>query len=122
MNETNQRNPNELGAVWLRVSKQGVKYYSGKITVNGEDINIAMFKNNRKEPGSKQPDWNISRSTFQESNKTSSPRRTPSAPQGGRPNNWSKAPRAPVQTQLRPQSAPVQPQQESQDQPTEDVM
>ena len=46
------------GALWAKVAKSGVKYYSGKITIKGEDVFVSMFKNDKKE-NDKQPDFNI---------------------------------------------------------------
>ena len=65
MSTNNSKNPNELGAIWMKESN-GNKFYTGKLNVNGEEISIIMFKNDRKEAGSKQPDWRIYRSTRQE--------------------------------------------------------
>ena len=36
------------GAVWLKTSKNGLKYMSGILDVNGVDHDIAMFKNDKK--------------------------------------------------------------------------
>ena len=50
----------ELGALWLKDGKNG-KYFSGKITVDGQDIGIVIFKNTYKEKEN-QPDYKILRS------------------------------------------------------------
>lgn len=50
----------ELGALWLKEGKSG-KYMSGRIEVNGEKINIVVFKNTYKEKEN-QPDYKILRS------------------------------------------------------------
>ncbi len=49
-----ERNPDELGALWEKTSGRGT-YMTG--TVNGEPV--VLFKNDRKAPGSKQPDWRV---------------------------------------------------------------
>lgn len=50
----------ELGALWLKDGKNG-KYMSGRIEINGEKINIVVFKNTYKEKEN-QPDYKILRS------------------------------------------------------------
>lgn len=47
----------EIGALWLRTSKQGNKFYTGKISVDGKDYNIVVFKNKNKK--GQQPDLKI---------------------------------------------------------------
>lgn len=49
-----ERNPDDLGALWLKESTRGV-YMTG--TVNG--VPVVVFKNDRKTPGSNQPDWRV---------------------------------------------------------------
>ena len=46
------------GAVWLRTSKNGLKYMSGNLDVNGTEYDIAMFKNDKK-GNDKAPDYRI---------------------------------------------------------------
>lgn len=48
------KNPDELGALWIKTSAKG-EYMTG--TINGEPV--VLFRNDRKEPGSKQPDWRV---------------------------------------------------------------
>ena len=45
------------GAMWLRTSKNGIKYMSGTLNVNGTEYDIAMFKNDKK--SDKAPDYRI---------------------------------------------------------------
>jgi len=45
----------EIGALWIKTSSQGREYFTGD--VNGE--RIIVFRNDRKEPGSKRPDFSI---------------------------------------------------------------
>lgn len=57
---SDQQQNDELGALWLKESKKGTKYMSGKIEVGGEAISIVIFKNNKKKET--HPDYRILRS------------------------------------------------------------
>lgn len=46
------------GAVWLKTSKNGLKYMSGNINVNGVEHDIAIFKNDKK-GNDKAPDYRL---------------------------------------------------------------
>lgn len=46
------------GAVWLKTSKNGLKYMSGILDVNGVEYDIAMFKNDKK-GNDKAPDYRL---------------------------------------------------------------
>jgi len=48
----------KIGALWIRQSQDGRNYLSGVIQDLSGDINIAVFKNDKKE-ADKQPDYNI---------------------------------------------------------------
>jgi uncharacterized protein (DUF736 family) len=49
-----------IGALWVGKSQKGKMFLSGNIElVEGEKIKIIVFKNERKEEGSKQPDYRI---------------------------------------------------------------
>ena len=48
----------KIGALWLKMSKEGETFYSGVIQDLRGDIPIVVFQNNRKE-NEKQPDFNI---------------------------------------------------------------
>jgi len=39
----------KIGALWLKTMKDGTPYMSGVLEDLGGDINIAVFKNNKKE-------------------------------------------------------------------------
>lgn len=52
----------KLGALWLRDGKDGKKYMTGVIETLSGDVQIVVFRNDKKEAGSKQPDYNILRS------------------------------------------------------------
>ena len=46
--------PNEIGALWSKTSARG-EYMTG--TIHGE--RVVLFRNDRKEAGSKAPDWRV---------------------------------------------------------------
>lgn len=48
----------KIGALWIKQSQDGRNYLSGVIQDLSGDINIAVFKNDKKE-ADKQPDYNI---------------------------------------------------------------
>ena len=48
------KNPDELGALWLKTGARG-DYMTG--TINGQPV--VLFRNDKKAPGSKQPDWRV---------------------------------------------------------------
>ena len=50
-----ERNPDECGALWLKDSAKG-KFMSGQIDGVGA---VVVFKNTRKQPGDKQPDYRV---------------------------------------------------------------
>lgn len=107
------RNQDEIGAIWQRTSSSGLPYYSGKITLEGKEHNIVLFKNDKKQPGSKQADWRILLSNAQaQPNKPAA--QAPQAatkqpaPQQQRPNAKPAAPRpvAPRPAAPRPVAQP----------------
>lgn len=49
-----ERNPDELGALWEKTGSRGT-YMTG--TIDGKPV--VLFRNDRKAPGSKQPDWRV---------------------------------------------------------------
>jgi hypothetical protein len=53
VNET-AKNPDELGALWEKTSARG-DFMTG--TIGGQAV--VVFKNDKKTPGSKQPDWRV---------------------------------------------------------------
>lgn len=59
MEKTFEKNPDDLGAVWDKAGAKG-KFLSGSITVNGEQIRIVMFPNDKKTSDT-QPSWRILR-------------------------------------------------------------
>lgn len=59
--ETNEKPKlEEAGAFWIKTSKTGTQFLTGKIkSKSGEEISVMVFKNKYKEEGSKQPDYRI---------------------------------------------------------------
>lgn len=52
-----EKNPDERGALWEKTSARGM-YMTGMI--DGQPV--VLFRNDRKAPGSKQPDWRVLKS------------------------------------------------------------
>ena len=53
------KDPDEIGALWVKSGARG-DYFTGTITsVEGGPIPIVVFKNDHKPEGSKQPDYRI---------------------------------------------------------------
>lgn len=52
------KNPDDIGALWLKTSQNGKRYFSG--TVNGEAV--VVFKNDHKQDGEKTPDYRVYKS------------------------------------------------------------
>ena len=48
----------KIGALWVKDSKSGQKFFSGEIEINGIKNNIIIFKNKYRE-NDKQPGYNI---------------------------------------------------------------
>ena len=59
----------KIGALWAKQTTDGRKFLTGVISDLRGDINIAVFKNDRKEREN-QPDYNIVRSEQREQKKT----------------------------------------------------
>ncbi|MCR4375643.1 MAG: hypothetical protein NUW22_12420 [Acidobacteria bacterium] len=51
-----EKDPAELGALWVRVSQSGARYMTG--TISGVDV--VCFENKNKQ--GKQPDWRVKKS------------------------------------------------------------
>jgi uncharacterized protein (DUF736 family) len=60
MEKIMQENSDSIGAMWIK-EKNGKKYMTGVIEINGEKINIVVFKNGYKKED-KHPDYRILRS------------------------------------------------------------
>lgn len=52
----------ELGGLWLKTSQAGKKFMSGKLTLNGENVEVVVFKNEFKKDGERTPDYRVYRS------------------------------------------------------------
>jgi len=48
------KNPDELGCLWIKQGGKG-EYLTG--TISG--VAVVVFRNDRKAPGSKAPDWRV---------------------------------------------------------------
>ena len=59
--ETNEKPKlEEAGAFWIKTSKTGNQFLTGKVkSKSGEEISIMVFKNKYKTEGSNQPDYRI---------------------------------------------------------------
>lgn len=57
MAEENQKNNNNIGALWAKSSKRGM-YFSGMLEIDGRKIPIVCFNNSRKSKPN-QPDYHI---------------------------------------------------------------
>ena len=55
-----------IGALWLKTSQKGMKFFSGTITVDGVETEIVVFKNDKGD-NPKRPDYRIFPSAPQES-------------------------------------------------------
>lgn len=53
-----KKNPNAVGAFWKNISKKGLKYYHGKLTLDGKEYGITLFKCKVYKDGSKIPYFN----------------------------------------------------------------
>ena len=50
----------EAGAFWMKTSKTGTQFLTGKVkSKSGEEISVIVFKNKYKTEGSNQPDYRI---------------------------------------------------------------
>lgn len=43
-----QKNPDEIGALWGKVAKNGLNFMSGYLELNGEKIKIVVFSQKQK--------------------------------------------------------------------------
>jgi uncharacterized protein (DUF736 family) len=50
----------EAGAFWIKTSKTGNQFLTGKVkSKSGEEISVMVFKNKYKTEGSNQPDYRV---------------------------------------------------------------
>jgi len=56
----------KIGSLWLKTQKDGTPYFSGILNDLKRDIPVVLFKNTKKDPNSKQPDYLVYRSEPQE--------------------------------------------------------
>lgn len=52
------KNSDEIGALWIKKSSSGNEFMSGNIEIEGKQIKIVCFYNDKK-LSDKQPDWKI---------------------------------------------------------------
>lgn len=59
--DTNEKTKlEEAGAFWIKTSKTGTQFLTGKVkSQSGEEINVMVFKNKYKTEGSNQPDYRV---------------------------------------------------------------
>lgn len=50
---------NEIGGLWLNESQKGTKYMAGKLSMNGQEVKVVIFKNTFKKEGEKTPDYRV---------------------------------------------------------------
>jgi len=55
----NRERERSIGGLWNKQSSKGNKYVWGKIEVNGQTQEFVAFKNLKKNPGEKTPDWRL---------------------------------------------------------------
>lgn len=55
-----------IGAAWVKEGRNG-KFMSGNIEIDGQKVNFLMFKNDRKRPDRKDPDYQFVLAERQES-------------------------------------------------------
>lgn len=109
-NKKSKRNPNEIGAIWQKESSAGKIYYFGKIQIDGKEHQFVMFKNDYKEPGSKQPDWRIQKSVPNPNTKQPTPQTNskpavrPAAPTPSMPGHSMSSP---IPRPMPPKPAPA---------------
>lgn len=48
-----------IGGLWVKTSKNGSKFMSGQIEIDGQKHNFVVFKNTYKEEGDNKPDYKI---------------------------------------------------------------
>lgn len=58
-------NEKNIGALWIKTSKNGERFHSGVVEIDGVKHNIVVFKNNHKTE-EKHPDYRIFLSTPRE--------------------------------------------------------
>jgi uncharacterized protein (DUF736 family) len=54
-----RRQFDNIGALWEGVTRDGTRYLSGEVAIDGAILKIVIFPNARKRRGSRQPDYTI---------------------------------------------------------------
>lgn len=55
--QNNEDRPKEIGALWVKTSKNGNQYMSGVVEIDGVKHQIVCFSNKKQKPN--QPDYRI---------------------------------------------------------------
>jgi uncharacterized protein (DUF736 family) len=76
-----QKNPDELGALWIKQSERG-EFMTG--TISG--VPVVVFRNTRKQGN--QPDWRVLKSKPQDGKATSRPAKREAAPEYANEPEW----------------------------------
>ena len=63
-----------VGRLWLKTSKKGDKFMSGVVEIGGQKVDVLVFKNNRKRPDKRDPDYDIFRAEPREDIPEAAPR------------------------------------------------
>lgn len=59
-----EKNPNNIGSLWIKKSQTGKTFLSGLIEHKGEKVYFSVFPNTYKD-NEKQPDYNIMKSNYE---------------------------------------------------------
>lgn len=77
----------DIGALWIKESRQGTKFMSGNIRIGEDTIEVVVFKNKFKKEGSREPDFRIYESEPMEEKPTMR-----EAPMDAQADDWPPAP------------------------------
>jgi len=55
----NNEKKQSIGGVWVKESRNGERFISLQVELNGQKMNLVGFKNKYKEEGGKQPDYKL---------------------------------------------------------------
>lgn len=60
----------DIGGLWAKTGKSGVEFLAGNIEIDGVKHEVVLFRNDRKKPGERTPDWRVYPSTPREARLT----------------------------------------------------
>jgi uncharacterized protein (DUF736 family) len=49
----------DIGALWIRKSQKGTSYMTGQVELGNTKVDVVVFRNTKKQPGEKTPDFRI---------------------------------------------------------------